>query len=217
MRQLSHRPIDSAYYNEDYRIFEISWTLLLIFWILPFLYLLLQFWGKYPGTTFLLHYEFWKHRSKYLHYRPLINDHVTEGNTQVVFLVWVTLVLPWCFLGASFYSYYIEYQGNTQVTPLFIYQYRVGNSHQKGNFSRKLPWTRKNLHIYYYSEKPSLKHSWSRSHIWKHEFYCLFYLGSIPCLSVFFSYFNWKNKSKIKVSVLCRVRTKKNWLTKFWL
>ena len=107
-------PIDSAYYNEDYRIFEISWTLLLIFWILPLLYLLLQFLGKYPGTTFLLHYQFWKHRSKYLHYRPLINDHVTEGNTQVVFLVWVsesvfkidkeecylgvTLVFPWCFL-----------------------------------------------------------------------------------------------------------------------
>ena len=29
----------------------------------------------------------------------------------------VTWVLPWCFLGASFYCCYIGYQGNTQVTP----------------------------------------------------------------------------------------------------
>ena len=48
-------------------------------------------------------------------------------------------MLPWSFLGASFYSCYIEYQGNIKVTPLFIYQYRVGNSHQEGNFSRKHP------------------------------------------------------------------------------
>ena len=32
-------------------------------------------------------------------------------------------VLPGCYPGVSFYSYYIEYQGNTKVTPLFIYEY----------------------------------------------------------------------------------------------
>ena len=45
-------------------------------------------------------------------------------------------VLSGCFFGAFFFSCYIEYQGNTQVTLLIIYQYRIGNSHKKGKESR---------------------------------------------------------------------------------
>ena len=58
-----------------------------------------------------------------------------------IFWKWIKNALP-TSVGCYLEQYYSsrKHQGNNQVTPIFIYNDRVGNSNQKGNFFRGVTW-----------------------------------------------------------------------------
>ena len=79
-------------------------------------------------------------------------------------------VLPGCYLDILCSSSRCKHQGNTKVTPLFIYWYRLGNSYQKGNFSRYHPGVLPGCYLLWHNQRSIVNVDISHYESWRAHF-----------------------------------------------
>ena len=79
-------------------------------------------------------------------------------------------VLPGCYLDILCISSRRKQQGNTKVPPFFIYWYKLGNSYQKGNFSRYHPWVLPGCYHLWHNQRSIVNVDISHYESWRAHF-----------------------------------------------